>query len=236
MVLDLLYPRRCPICDRPVQPFGSLVCESCGEQMSEKRLTERDILCCQCGKVMRESRQELCRDCREGLHVYRRGCAAYRYRDISGAIYRLKYEGRAEYAEWMGEEMTRRLLQEFALEEIDAFVPVPVSRQRMRKRGYNQASLLAQAMSRRVGIPVQEEWLVRRTDTAAMRSMGADERRNNLKKAFTAPSDDVESKVIMLVDDIYTTGSTVDACAAALLGAGAAEVNFISLAIGEDQT
>ncbi len=232
--LDLLFPRRCPICDRPVHPFGGLICRACAEELHTKMLTERDALCCRCGKPLADARRELCRDCQRTAHAFRRGCAAYRYRDISGALYRLKYEGRAEYAEWMGQQIAVRLSEEFRTERMDALTPVPISRERLRRRGYNQAALLARSVSKAAGIPVQESYLVRRTDTAVLRGMGAAERRSKIKNAFIAPVHDVESKVIMLIDDIYTTGATMDACAASLLQRGAAAVLCAVLAIGED--
>lgn len=185
---------------------------------------------------MKNPQRDRCTDCRREKHSYERGCACYRYRQISGAVFRLKYEGRAEYADWMGNEMTGRLLEEFGETHLDALVPVPVSANRERKRGYNQAALLAKVIGRNTGLSVREDFLLRRTDTAAMKGMSAAQRRVNLKKAFTAPSDDVKSKTIMLVDDIYTTGTTVDACAAALKEAGAAAVYFVTLAIGEERT
>lgn len=235
-LLDLLYPRRCPVCDRPTAPFGAVICSGCEEQMHQKRIRSTDILCCRCGKPMQDPRKDRCTDCRREEHAYERGCACYRYRQVSGAVFRLKYEGRAEYAEWMGNEMTRRLLEEFRNVHLDALVPVPVSAKRERTRGYNQAALLAEVIRRNTEIPVREDFLVRRMDTAAMKGMSASQRRVNLKKAFTAPSYDVKSKTIMLVDDIYTTGTTVDACAAALKKAGAAAVYFVTLAIGEERT
>ncbi len=185
---------------------------------------------------MKDPRKDRCADCRREDHRYERGCACYCYRQVSGAIFRLKYEGRAEYADWMGGEMTRRLQEEFGETHLDALVPVPVSAEKERKRGYNQATLLAKVIGENMGIPMREEFLVRLTDTTAMKGMSAAQRRVNLKKAFTAPSDDVKSKTIMLVDDIYTTGTTVDACAAALKEAGAAAVYFVTLAIGEERT
>lgn len=236
VLLDLLYPRRCPVCDRPTAPFGAEICSGCEQEIHRKRIRMTDILCCQCGKPMKDPGKDRCTDCRREEHSYERGCACYRYRQVSGAVFRLKYEGRAEYAEWMGNEMTRRLLEEFGETLPDALVPVPVSAKRERKRGYNQAALLADVIGDNTGISVREDFLLRRTDTAAMKGMSASQRRVNLKKAFTAPSYDVKLKTIMLVDDIYTTGTTVDACAAALKKAGAAEVYFVTLAIGEERT
>ena len=113
-------------------------------------------------------------------------------------------------------------------------VPVPCSAQRIRKRGYNQAAVLAEKLSEIVRIPVDKEALKRSKDTKALRTMSASERQNNLKRAFHAYGNSVRLKSIMLIDDIYTTGATVDACAQALLEAGAKEVSFLTFAIGEN--
>ena len=113
-------------------------------------------------------------------------------------------------------------------------IPVPISAHKLLERGYNQAGLLAQQVARRTGIPVREDILLRSGDTKPMKHMSASQRRQNLKKAFTVHGNDVKCKVIMLIDDIYTTGATMDACAAVLKEAGAAKVVWMTLAIGED--
>ena len=177
--------------------------------------------------------------------MYYRGAASFRYRSISGSLYRFKYEGRREYADYYAREMTRTL--DSFLAELGGghtpqigghtpqiLVPVPCSAQRMRKRGYNQAAILARKMAEKSGIPIAEDALSRPADTRAMRNMSASERQKNLKKAFHAYGNSVRLKSIMLIDDIYTTGATIDACAGALLEAGAKEVSFLTLAIGEN--
>ena len=116
----------------------------------------------------------------------------------------------------------------------DFLVPVPVSEDRLRKRGYNQALILAREVSRLTGIPVREDILGRVTDTLPMKNMTPEERQNNLKRAFQSFGNDVSLNSIMLIDDIYTTGATIDACAHALSQNGAERVFFMSLAIGED--
>lgn len=232
---DLVFPRRCPVCDEPVQPFGALICDSCGEKLAEKVLLPgRDPLCCRCGKPVSAMERELCGDCEKRERVFHKGCAVYRYRDVSGMLYRLKYEGRAEYADFLGEKMAERLKEEWNPAQMDALVPVPVSRERLWKRGYNQAALLARTIAEETGISLREDFLIRENPTAALRNMSASERRRKLKNAFIVPDIDVESKRIMLVDDIFTTGATIDACARQLLRAGAAQVLFLAAAIGED--
>ena len=164
--------------------------------------------------------------------------AVYRYRSVSGSLYRFKYDGRREYADFYGEGMARamdRFLRETGAQHVpELLVPVPCSRQRMRKRGYNQAALLAHRLSEKTSFPVAEDLLVRSRDTRAMRGMTALERQINLKRTFHVYGNGVRLKSIMLIDDIYTTGATIDACAGALLEAGAEEVSFLALAIGED--
>lgn len=105
LALDLIFPRRCPWCDQPVRPFGGLICGECERELDGKELSpERDALCCRCGKPLLEKERELCRDCEKQARAFRKGCTVYRYHDVSGMLYRLKYEGRAEYADYIGGE------------------------------------------------------------------------------------------------------------------------------------
>ena len=263
-VLDLLFPRRCPICDKPVKPYGALICKAC----ADVPVPVGDSVCMKCGKPV-EPEEEYCADCMKQKHLYYRGMAVYRYRSVSGSLYRFKYDGRREYADFYSEGMLRafeRFVRETgAVERYPAetglmsrlpagtsamsrhsaeagahrapelLIPVPCSKQRIRKRGYNQAALLARRLSEKTGIPAPEDVLVRTRDTQAMRGMSAPERQINLKRTFHVYGNGVRLKSIMLIDDIYTTGATIDACAGALLGAGAEEVCFLTLAIGENK-
>ena len=232
-ILDLVFPRRCPICDKPVRPYGSLICEKCASVPQPVG----DCTCFKCGKPV-GPQEEYCTDCSVKKHIYYRGAAVFRYRSVSGSLYRFKYEGRREYADYYGREMARALdgfVEQLGAEHMpDVLVPVPCSAQRIRKRGYNQAAVLAEKTAQIAGIPVDCASLARGRDTKAMRTMSASERQNNLKKAFHAYGNSVRLKSIMLIDDIYTTGATVDACALALLEAGAKEVSFLTFAIGEN--
>lgn len=228
---DLLFPPRCPICDEPVPLSGDRICAECAGRIRPIR----GNVCRKCGRPVAAA-GTLCRDCSERAHSYSAGCAAFLYRDISGSLYRMKFEGRAEYAKYYGYQIARRVRESFDQEEIDAIdalVPVPVSAQRLRQRGYNQAGLLAQAVSEVLKIPARSDVLVRSRKTPGMRALSASERYKNLKNAFIVHGNDVEFMRIMLIDDIYTTGATIDACAEALAGAGAAGIYYAAAAIGE---
>ena len=229
---ELIYPRRCPVCDRPVHPAGALICPAC------ERTLQRVAppVCLRCGRPIRDrDTGHLCPDCLRIPHVYDRGCAVFVYHSVSGGLFRFKYEGRREYGAFYGKCMADRL-RTFCADPrafFDMLVPVPVSPGRLRQRGYNQALILAREVSIRTGIPVREDILYRISDTRPMKNMGPEERQNNLKKAFQCHGNDVELSSIMLIDDIYTTGATVDACARALYRQGARRVCFLTLAIGD---
>ena len=232
MAADILYPRRCPVCDRPVRPWGALICPEC------EGIPARvgDVTCLRCGRKV-PAHMSLCRLCRERKHYFARGCSALSYAGIRSSLYRFKYMGRQEYAAWYGQEMTRALaarVRKGGFPRPDLIVPVPLSDKRMRKRGYNQAALLAREVARRLSLPCLEGALRRVRDTRPLKTEGVLERQENLKRSFLVYGNDVNLKSIMLIDDIYTTGATVDACAAALLSAGAVSVTFLTLASGDE--
>ena len=225
---DLLFPRRCPVCDQAVRPFGSLICPEC--ERSLRPITGN--VCLGCGRPIPDH-ERICSECRQNHRICRKGCAVYLYRDISGPVYRMKYQGRAEYADYFGLQMGARIRQSMDPGQIDMLIPVPDSDKKRRERGYNQALLLAKGVCRQTGIPLREDLLIRTQDTLRMRNLSASARYKNLKNAFIVQGNDVEFMRIMLIDDICTTGATLDACAQALYDAGAREVTGAVLAIGE---
>lgn len=224
---DLLYPRRCPVCDRPVQPFGGKICRECEGEL----IPVTGPVCMKCGKPLRDE-EEFCQDCLIREHVYDRGIALYTYGSIRRTLYRLKYAGRGEYADYLGEEMARRLGRRILAWKPDALVPVPLHPVREKKRGYNQAALLAGVLGRQLGVPVVNDWLIRTQNTRPQKELSGEKRRNNLKKAFKIVRDDVKLNTIVIIDDIYTTGSTVDAAALECRGAGVRKIYFAALSTG----
>jgi len=145
----------------------------------------------------------------------------------------LKYSGRQEYGDFFGEEMGH-FLGDFILNiQPDVLVPVPLHRRKLRIRGYNQAACLARALGRSLQLPVDEKLVRRIKNTAPMKLLNPAERQNNLKKAFIMGRNDVKLyDRIVLVDDIYTTGTTLDEIAALLKDNGVSEVYCVTLACG----
>ncbi len=225
---DLFFPRRCPVCDRPVKPAGELVCRDCAGQLKYVK----EPFCMRCGKALTDPRQEYCFDCRHQSHVYDRGVSLYEYPCVRRSIYRFKYGGRQEYAAFFGREMARRLGGQILAWKPDALIPVPLHKRRLRSRGYNQALLLAREMGRYLNVPVVEDWIVREKNTRPQKLLDGKERQNNLKKAFKTGRNDVKLNTIVIIDDIYTTGSTVDEMAALCRRHGVKKIYFAALSIG----
>ena len=217
----------CPACERQLVRARGAVCG--GGYITPPTNITKQIL----GAELLDS-VRLCGDCATIRHAFSRGGAAFTWHSAHDAIYRFKYKGRREYADYFAAEMAGVLRERFAGETFDLLVPVPLSAERMRSRGYNQALLLAEGVGAASGIPVGRDALRRVKATLPMKDLSPESRRRNMKNAFHAYRNDVKSKKIMLVDDIYTTGATIDACAEAILAAGAVKVCFLTAAIGEE--
>ncbi len=228
-VWKLLYPARCPVCDKAVSPAGALICYSCHQKLQPVR----EPRCRKCGKGLSKQEQELCVDCRNRTHRYIRGIALYEYDCIHESVYRFKYEGRREYADFYAQEIIRYLGGQIRSFHPDALIPVPLHPDRLKKRGYNQAQLIAEGIGAGMGIPVRSGVVGRVINTIPQKELAPAERQNNLKRAFKIQENDVKLKTIIIVDDIYTTGSTVDALCKVLESAGVERAFFITLAIGK---
>ena len=162
-----------------------------------------------------------------------RGRCLYEYDSAAKSIYRFKYGKRPEYAEYYGEEIADYLGDFIRDLKPDALVPIPIHRKRYAKRGYNQAALLAKEVSKNTGIPYLEGVVKRRRNTAPLKMLSPQERQKNLKNAFIVGENVVKLKTIILIDDIYTTGATVDEVTKVLHKAGIPDVYFVALAGGE---
>jgi ComF family protein len=226
--LDLLFPRRCPICDEPVRVGDGLACAACLPRLSYIG----EPFCLKCGKKLADP-TEFCTDCTERGHLFDRGFALYEYPSIAGSVYRFKYKNRQEYADFFGAEICRHLGREILELAPECLIPVPIHKKRLQSRGYNQASLLAQVISRHLDIPLEDGLIARTRATAPQKKLNLAERQNNLKKAFIITQNDVKLERVMIVDDIFTTGSTIDVMAEELKSVGIRKIYFVALSIGK---
>jgi ComF family protein len=228
-LLALFFPLHCPVCDEIAAPFGRKICPAC--RLKLQPITSSR--CFKCGKVLWNNYEEYCQDCRSIRHSYIRGLSLYPYQSAAPGIYRFKYGGRREYADFYGAEMAEHMRNFLTEIKPDALVPVPLHKKRLRSRGYNQSLLLAKAISRYTGIPVRSDLVRRVKNTAPMKRLTPLQRQNNLKKAFHMKENEVELSTVVIIDDIYTTGSTIDAVSTCLLEHGVMKVYFLALSCGE---
>lgn len=225
---ELLYPRRCPVCDGVIGWHQGMLCKEC----SGIRILQ-EPLCRKCGKSLEQEDAEYCYDCRHKIHKYIEGAALFHYQEAKESIYRFKYKGRQEYAAYYAQETVRHLGRRIKSWNAQALIPVPIHAKRRKCRGYNQAELYAGQLAGLLGIPMLEQYAIRCKNTVPQKTLDNADRQNNLKRAFKIPRNDVKLDTLIIVDDIYTTGSTIDALADTCIAAGAARVYFIALAIGD---
>lgn len=187
-----------------------------------------------CGKPLEREEKEYCRDCLRAEHSYDRGRFLLVYEGrVRESVYRFKYGKRREYAKAYSRWMEEELGDFIRSVRPDALIPVPLHKKRLRKRGYNQAEELAREIGRRMKVPVQASCVRREKNTKPQKELDLAGRQNNLKKAFKIKQNDVKLNTTIIIDDIYTTGSTVDAISEELKAAGVQKVFFLCLAGGK---
>ena len=150
---------------------------------------------------------------------------------LQTAIHRWKYEGKTHltpfFAEWMAEGLNRY----WEVNSLDLLIPVPLHPQRLRERGFNQALLLAKELSRRTGIPYFKTILKKKKPTLPQVNLSGVEREKGLRGAFhVVEKEALLGKSVLLVDDVYTTGATVNECSKVLVKGGAGRVDVLTLA------
>lgn len=226
---DLIFPRHCPVCDE-ILPFGDrLICGSCAAKLQYIKAP----VCRKCGKQLYDEGKIYCGDCMRREHVFDYGFSLYDYQSMRKSIYRFKYKGRGEYAQFYAKDIYMHFKREINAMGADAFIPIPLHRARQEKRGYNQSELVSRELSKLSGIPTRTDIVARTKKTLPQKQLNAISRQNNLKKAFNIGADVVKLNKTILVDDIYTTGSTLDAVASELKSHGVQKIYFITLCIGE---
>ncbi len=230
MLLDAVYPRRCPICHDIVRPRGELVCRPCAGKLRPIQ----EPRCKKCGKPMEKEELEYCADCSRRAHIFEEAAGIFPYDKIlQASLLKCKYGGRREYLDYYGQMMVRHGGEFLKRWQPQAIAPIPLHKTRMRLRGFNQSADLAQALGRAFGIPVKEQMLEKTRKTRPQKELDESRRRHNLLGAFSLGKDFCPLQSIVLVDDVYTTGSTADEAAKCLKKAGAGNIYVLTLGTGK---
>jgi ComF family protein len=226
--LDIALPALCPACREQVRDSG--LCASCWSKLS----LIAPPYCERLGIPFAYDPGPgvLSMQAISDPPAYHRARAAVRYDDIARVlVHALKYGDRIDLAPTMGRWMARAGRE--LLADADAIIPVPLHWRRLWARRFNQSALLAQAISRETGVAVADTALKRIKATAQQVGLTQSERATNVQGAFRVPPDRkavVAGRSVVLVDDVLTSGATSDACARALLRAGARNVDLVVFA------
>lgn len=228
-MIGLLFPRRCPVCGEIVTGENKMIHSGCLNKLSPVK----QPVCKLCGKEVISAQVEKCHDCRRRKRSFEGGVAALKYQGAARqSLAAVKYKNRREYLDFYAKMLDWRFEKWVGTLDCQALVPVPVHRARLNERGFNQARELAVRLGKQWNMPVKE-LLIRVKKTVPQRELGPGDRLENLKKAFALHTKAGKiPETVLLVDDIYTTGSTVEACARVLKKAGVKRVYFIVICIG----
>jgi ComF family protein len=217
--LALVLPPRCVGCRR----LGVSLCPECISRFPRVEAP----FCARCGGTA--ATDGLCARCSTlPLQIDCIRSVVYFEGTLREVVHLFKYNDRTILAEPMGDLMAAYWKQNPM--EVDVVVPVPLHAARLRERGYNQAALLAHEMARRVGLAVDDGVLIRQRATASQIDLDVRQRRENVRAAFRCSSDRLAGKRVLLVDDVCTTGATLEACSVALSEGGARSVQALTLA------
>lgn len=229
MGLDLLFPRRCPLCGRIAED----ICPDCRGKIHYVR----QPFCFRCGRPLTEKEREYCTSCQTHPAPFTAGRALCVYEGaVRESLHAVKYQNRREYLDVYARLMARRLGPAFQKWQVDMLVPIPMYPSAKRARGYNQAELLADRLGEELGLPVCR-MLQKIRKTADQKELDYRERRENLRGAFALSKKALKDpgarrgQSVLLVDDIYTTGSTISEAAKTLRREGIGRVYFATVCI-----
>lgn len=247
-LLDLLFiPNgRCPICYRVLFFTQDFICAHCIKKLEYIK----DGTCSKCGRKIEDTHfindreiqiRQYCTDCLTDIYSFKKGCSLFNYKgNIRHIISEIKYNNSPELGVYMGKFLGEFLLSQPWLVSMDFLVPVPLHDNRLKERGYNQAEKITKGVAEIFldypalsHIRMNESCLIRKANNPHQVHMNKEERFRNVRNIFQATEDQViKNKNILLIDDVYTTGATIEACSRALLLGGAKDVYFATLASG----
>ncbi len=246
---SLLWPEICPFC---LKPCRDGICPSCRRKLAELEVQEPVCLCC--GRPIEDEQQEYCHDCRQakelaeertqeqgssrsapvlsnpGPRVFTRGASVWLHREpVNTSLYQFKYHDQRAFAPIYAKALVTKYESLIKSWRAECLIPVPLHPRRQRQRGYNQAELLAEELGKLLHLPVAAHAVDRIKYTQPQKVLNGPGRRKNLQQAFRANPPVHPVKRVIVVDDIYTTGSTIEEVGRALKEVGVERVYFLTV-------
>lgn len=228
---DILFPPECPACGTVLVAGGEH--SFCSECLSTINFITPP-LCASCGLpfTATDGANHLCEDCILSPPPFSVARALGKYEEaLLDVIHLFKYHGKVSAGEALGRMMAKACYDSLAIGDYSLIIPVPLHPKRLRERGFNQSLILARQISKMFSIPLDFITLRRKIRTEAQVNLSRQKRAANVRGIFEVTDRNrIESKKILLIDDVYTTGSTVKECSEILMKNGAGEVAVLTLA------
>jgi len=223
-LLDFIFPNHCYICSLHLESSRRFVCQNCLESMP----VLAEPICPVCKKFRSSLRPE--HTCRTNLQsVY----SVWTYSELAGIlIHKFKYEGKTALGVMLAKKLAAELKKNDFLSAMDVIIPVPLYPARKRERGFNQAEIIAKELAETYGLALWTETLRRAKNTRDQTLLSAQQRQENVRNAFrTSDGTELLGQNVLLVDDVVTTGATLNECARTLGEAGVKQVWACTLAV-----
>lgn len=228
-IISLIYPPRCISCDRIMSEDDEFICEDC---LGSINFLDNENLCTRCSCPIAHS-HSLCAVCAKENRFFDKNFSCAKYSGgIKDAICRFKFEKRPDHYLGLGSLLVMKFLNEKELLGVDIITAVPIHNKRMAERGFNQSELLARYLSKKVCIEFSKDTIVKIRDIPPQSTLKAiSDRRKNVKNAFSLTKKGVfRGKTVLLIDDVYTTGSTADEVSRIIKKDGAKAVYVLTVA------
>ncbi|HDH53475.1 MAG TPA: ComF family protein [Nitrospirae bacterium] len=222
--LNTLFPESCPVCREPSTDHKTApICPECWRSI----LPYSGPQCRKCGLPLVSDVSITCGECIKDKPAFRLAWSFGLYDGVlKKAIHLLKYHKINRLSKPLSE-----LILQIPIPRVDAVLPVPLYKKRLRQREFNQSALLAKHMAKKAGISLVTDCLIKTRDTAPQVGLSAGERRKNVRKAFRIQNKKrIQGKSVLLIDDVITTGATVRECSSVLKKSGPEDVYAIALA------
>jgi competence protein ComFC len=235
-LLDFVYPQSCSICEKPLNRGEKEVCENCWETLASLP----SPFCPYCKTFLEDEETALKHRCvylsrpedRKIFAVTSLGTFDDYYQKL---IHRFKYDRKIPLGKRLAQSLGEIVAREKDFITCDLIIPVPLHRARQRERGFNQSQILAEGIAEVTNLPLMKDILKRKKNTQDQTYLNAQQRKENVRGAFVITQPDkIASKQVILVDDVITTGATLNECARMLLDAGATKIFAVTLAVVVD--
>lgn len=227
-LLNIFFPKdiKCLICGRELDTNTLYcICDSCMEELP----FNTGKTCLRCDSAI-SSDANYCVNCKNSTPQYKRNKSVFLYDGVVKKFVRqLKFDNKKFYASTLSNFIASEYVK--LNKDFDIIIPVPIHKDREKRRGYNQATLLCTSLKEKLKLNVDENVLIKERATRSQAYLSREEREKNLEDAFRVVDRKlVKGKTVLLVDDVFTTGTTINECAKTLRSAGAKEVHSLTLA------